>query len=774
MQGPVRVLVCDDDEVSYYLVERLLSQSRLQRFTVEWSATYDKARARLLAREHDVCLLDFRLSSGGATGLDLLVEAREAGVTEPIIMLTGQGGYDVDVEAMRAGASDYLDKADLTAAILERSIRYALERERERRALHDAERRLAEADRARLYEQEREYLFLVNAVPEQLWYATADGRPHLQNRAMLEYLGVEDIDSATFDWTQTIHPDDRDEFFARWLRALETGEGYETEFRHRRADGEYRWHLTHVIPLRDEEGRITKWFGSNTDIHDYKMAVENLERSEREYRGLFEQANDAILILDAESERVLDVNERACQLYGFSCDELVGLPASALAKDAGAFRTFVAETLEGEAPNRVDAVHVRKDGAQMHLEMQASAIAYQGRPAVLSINRDVTARRRLEEQFLQAQKMEAVGRLAGGVAHDFNNLLTVIGGYSELIRSRLKPGDPLHSDVDEIRQASARAAALTEQLLAFSRKQVLRPQPLDLGEVVSRLARMLERVIGEDVHLVLDLDAEPVRTVADPHQVEQALLNLAVNARDAMPDGGTLTIQTCTRDLSEPLPRAGFEIAPGRYAVLTVADTGTGMDEGTLSHLFEPFFTTKEQGKGTGLGLSTVYGIVKQSDGYLDVSTAVGEGTTFTIYLPRIEEPAREKREEEVAHRSSGAETVLLVEDESGVRHLVSRMLRSSGYTVLEASDGAEALDLCRTHDGPIDLLLTDVVMPKMYGQELARQVRELLPGLKVLYMSGYSEDLVAARGAFEEGSSYIAKPFRPDDLLRSVRDALD
>jgi two-component system cell cycle sensor histidine kinase/response regulator CckA len=388
---------------------------------------------------------------------------------------------------------------------------------------------------------------------------------------------------------------------------------------------------------------------------------------------------------------------------------------------------------------------------------------------------DVTERKALEMQMRHAQKMEAVGRLAGGIAHDFNNLLTVITGYSDLTLLRLDPNNPLRNNLDEVNKACERAAGLTRHLLAFSRKQVLKPKVLNLNNTVSAMTRMLPPLIGEDVELAIELCPDLWQVKADSGQIEQILANLTVNARDAMPLGGELAITTSNIVLDEEIARKYESVESGPYVLLTVSDSGHGMSPETMRRAFEPFFTTKEVGKGTGLGLSTVYGIVKQSGGYISIDSEVGRGTTFKIYFPQVDEEAGEieTRPPSSALRP-GEETVLLVEDDNQVRSIAAITLEMSGYDVLTAANGGEALLLSERYKGRIDLLLTDVVMPRMSGHELAHQLIELRPGTRVLYMSGYSENAIIHHGVIEEGTDFIEKPFSPEALTSRIREMLD
>jgi nitrogen-specific signal transduction histidine kinase len=387
---------------------------------------------------------------------------------------------------------------------------------------------------------------------------------------------------------------------------------------------------------------------------------------------------------------------------------------------------------------------------------------------------DITERKQLEEQFRHAQKMEAVGRLAGGVAHDFNNLLTVINGYGELVLGTLPAGDPTRELIKQIVGAGDRAAGLTRQLLAFSRKAIIEPKILDLKALVTDIDNMLRRVIGEDIQLAIVIDPELGAVKADPGQIDQVILNLAVNARDAMPQGGKLTIELRNLELDETYVLGHPEARPGPHVLLAVSDTGCGMDQATMTRIFEPFFTTKGE-NGTGLGLATVYGIVKQSGGHVAVYSEVGHGTTFRVYLPRLQQrPSSGKSQHGQAMMPRGSETVLLVEDEDGVRALSRHVLQVCGYTVLEATDGAEAVRIAGQHREHIDLLLTDVVMPRMSGREVAERVAGMHAGTKVLFLSGYTDDAVVRHGILEAEVAFLQKPFSPASLAAKVREVLD
>jgi PAS domain S-box-containing protein len=508
------------------------------------------------------------------------------------------------------------------------------------------------------------------------------------------------------------------------------------------------------------------------DITERREAEEALRRSERYYRSLYENAHDPIMLIDPTTERVLDVNRRACDMYGFERDEFLNLTLKEISVESGG--TAETESLSTSGFHQFETIHRRKNGSQMHLDVNYSVVAYGEQKAILMINRDVTERKRLEEQLRQAQKMEAVGRLAGGIAHDFNNLLTVVIGYSDCLVADLPKQASAQRMAKEIHTAAERAAELTGQLLAFGRKAIVSPKVLQLNGAIRETEAMLRRLIGEDIELAITLVPADLKIRMDPGQLHQVILNLSLNARDAMPKGGRLTIATAPLLLDDQAARTRPNLQSGPHALLTVGDTGCGMSPDVVAHLFEPFFTTKEVGKGTGLGLATVYGIIDQAGGHTEVETKPGQGTTFRIYLPRVEVPATDLEIQLPGSPLRGAETVLLVEDERLVRAYTGHVLRERGYQVLEAADGAEALKLCTEHPGPLHLLLTDVVLPRLSGRELAERTTALRPGLRVLYISGYTGDTVLRHGVIQEDVQFLAKPFTPKALAGKVREVLD
>ncbi|OAI54089.1 hypothetical protein AYO44_15475 [Planctomycetaceae bacterium SCGC AG-212-F19] len=507
------------------------------------------------------------------------------------------------------------------------------------------------------------------------------------------------------------------------------------------------------------------------DISERKAAESALRGRERQLRATFDGALDGMTILD-DVGQFLDLNPAACELFGLPSAQLLYRKIVDFANPRAEFE-HAWSILRDKGHERGEFRVIRPDGSTRDVEYTATADLLPGRH--LLILRDVSERKRLEEQLRQALKMEALGRLAGGVAHDFNNLLTAITSYSELLLEALADAEPPRRYAEEILRAADRAAALTRQLLAYSRQQVLAPQVINLNTVVAGLERLLRRLIGEDIVLATTLAQALRRVKIDPGQIEQVLMNLAVNARDAMPQGGTLTISTANIELDEAYAWNHVDVQPGAYVRLSVADTGTGMTEEVRARVFEPFFTTKDLGKGTGLGLSTVYGIVKQSEGHIDVESAPGTGTTFHVYLPQVIEPARPTMHAVPRTQAlRGTETILLVEDDDVVRALMQTVLERHGYTVMEASHGVEALAIVESYEGPLHLLLTDVVMPHMNGRQLYAQVARLRPGLKVLYMSGYTGGAIAHLGELEAEAAFLQKPFPAETLARKVREVLE
>jgi two-component system, cell cycle sensor histidine kinase and response regulator CckA len=536
-------------------------------------------------------------------------------------------------------------------------------------------------------------------------------------------------------------------------------------------------------PIRDARGAIAGVIIVFHDVSERRQAEEALRRSEARFAGILNIADDAVISVD-ESRKITLFSDGAKRIFGYSRHDVLGQPMSMLLPERYRephkvhVESFVKSSdVARRMANRREILGLRKDGSEFFAEASISKLDMEGEKVLTVILRDITERRRTEEalrqseeQFRQSQKMEAVGRLAGGIAHDFNNLLTAIMGFSELAKMGTKPSDPVAANLDEIAKAAQRAAALTKQLLAFSRKQVLDPRVLDLSEQVRDIEELLRRVMGDDVELITVLDSNLGRVRVDPNQIQQVILNLVVNARDAMPHGGTVTIETAGIDVDETYAVG----PPGPHVTLAISDTGNGMDEETREHIFEPFFTTKELGKGTGLGLSTVYGIIKQSNGNISVHSEPANGTTFKIYLPVVQQKAGKGEGTQTSGPASeGQETILVVEDQEKVLKLVREILEQKGYFVLHASRPSEAIAICGQYDGEINLMITDLVMPQMSGRQLAERVTAIRPAMRVLYMSGYSDNMMVSQGILGSGAAFIQKPFQISALMQKIAEVL-
>lgn len=885
----IRVLVVEDDSDDYFISKKLLSRIEGISFQLEWANTFESALESIAARPPDVGLFDYQL--GRHSGVDLLREIRALGCNVPVIMLTGHTDRSVDVEAMQAGASDFIGKDSLTADSLDRALRYSLEHarlldaaERARtflRASVDAlaslicvlddhgvivvvnaawktflagalpqmadfgvgldymevwagingttrDRRAAISDGLQtLLEGTRDSLTLQYAYPvggsERTFELNAarfesTGQTHIvisheditariESAAGLSYLAAivassadaiisVSLDGEVRSWNaaaarmygvsaeeikgtpigRLTGSDDGRELELALSRAAQGESSYGVEATQRSRDGRLLDVEITVSPLRDALGNLTAVSIIARDITEQKRALEALRASEQRLQGILDNSPAVIFLKDLDGRYEM-ANKRFEEITGRSKESILGRTVFDLfpAEVAEKFTANDRSVIDLGSAVQFEEVVPHKDGPRSLISMKFPLLDETGRPrAVCGISTDVTERIGLEEQLRQAQRMESVGRLAGGIAHDFNNLLTVIGGYGELVARELPPSGVLRRNMEEITKAGKRAADLTRQLLAFSRRQMLTPTIFDINESVLGMTSMLRRLIGEDVELTLDLEPVLGRVRADKGQVEQVLVNLAVNARDAMPFGGVLTVRTANIVVDEHSTLRHSDLDMGAYTAVVVEDTGTGIDESLLSKIFEPFFTTKEQGKGTGLGLSTVYGIVRQSGGAVTVASELGKGTTFSVYFPHVEEEESPTHAEPETAAPGGAETVLLVEDEAGVRNLAAIALRSRGYMVIEAANGCDALASCEQNPKAFNLLVTDVIMPRMGGRELAERMREARPGLKVLFMSGYAENGVVENGVIREGVALLQKPFTTDALARKVREVLD
>jgi two-component system cell cycle sensor histidine kinase/response regulator CckA len=616
-------------------------------------------------------------------------------------------------------------------------------------------------------------------------------------RELLDALGAvvweSEPDPQRFVGLDTIHPEDRSRVRGACARVIERCADDRVEYRLLEPDGRTR-RIRNAFRAVCDNGRARRLVGAMLDVTDsdeprpregspgttaHTAAEAALLEREHVYQSTFDDALIGLAQTSLEG-RFLLVNRRLCDLLGYTPDELKAVDFMTIshpddvAQDVDAKERMIAGAIDRYTREKR---YRRKDGGFVWTNLTVSLhCRVSGEPSYfITTIEDITERKRAEEEARQLHKMEAIGRLAGGIAHDFNNLLTAIVGYADLALTQLGADNPVSRDLQEIRVAGQSAASLTRQLLAFSRKQMLQPVVLDLNMVVTRLNGLLVRLIGEHIRLEWRLARPLDRVTADPGQIEQVILNLALNARDAMPRGGTLSIETANVELDAGYASNHPEAAAGRHVLLAISDTGVGMDRAVQKHVFEPFYTTKEVGKGTGLGLATVYGIVKQSGGSIFVYSEPGRGTTFKIFLPCADVAAEVAIAQPHTVRAlDGHETILLVEDQPEVRAVARVALTRHGYTVLEASQGDEALRIEKDHHERIHLLLTDVVMPAMGGRELAQRLRERRPDVRVLYTSGYTDDAIVHHGVIEPGVAFIQKPFTPTGLLRKVREVLD
>jgi two-component system cell cycle sensor histidine kinase/response regulator CckA len=754
-----RVLFLEDDKLDAKLSLTELARAGFE-VDSEIVSTPQEFTERLRTRQYDLILADYRLPDW--TGLDALTWLQSSGYKTPFILVTDMPGEDLAVACIKAGAADYVLKQRLDR------LPWAC-----RRAMEEATLRI-ERDQAekQLKHSEEQYRLLFEASPSPMWVMDRDTLAFLAtNEAAVHHYGFSRPELLTMTMLDVTIEEDVPALIEAFSHPLEDRGRAET-WRHHKKDGTVMVVETasHPLPFL---GKLAVLVLAH-DITEIKNNLEKLRQSEERFVKAFRSSPLAISISTRAESRYLEVNDAFLEMVEYPREAVVGRTTHELKiwlepeervemllqlSDTGRMKGFNAKI-------------VTRSGEVRIVEISAELIELDGTACVLAVIHDITEGKRMEEQFRQAQKMEAVGRLAGGIAHDFNNMLSVIIGYSELLQERLGSG-PDRKSVDEIKKAAERAASLTRQLLAFSRRQILLPRVLDLNAIVDTLSKMLRHMIGEDIELVLVPATDLGSVRADSAQTEQIIMNLVVNARDAMPRGGRIVISTSNADLDEAYANQNPSVRPGSYVLLAVSDTGSGMSEATMRHIFEPFFTTKGPGKGTGLGLSMVYGIVNQSGGSIGVSSELGKGTTFKIYLPRVDEDAVIEHRRAESPIVRGSETILLVEDEESLRVLIAGLLESNGYKVVQAADGKEAIRLA-SRNGPMDLLMTDVVMPGMSGSDLADALRVSVPELKLLFISGYTGDLITQHGVHETEAALLEKPFTRHTLLSKVKVVLD
>lgn len=640
---------------------------------------------------------------------------------------------------------------------------------------------------------EQEFRLFLDSILHQVWTANPDGQLDYANARALEYRGLSMEEALRQVWQEAVHPDDLALSIEHWEKSLQTGEPYEVEFRLLGADGKYRWHLGRAVAKRDEKGKIIKWFGTNTDINDQKLAEESLRKSEERFQLAARATNDVMWDWDLVTNRIW-WNEGIHEAFGYSSEEVAKVedklgwwrdrihPEEKEFVISGIYRFLESDEqawrgeyrylcADGSFADVIDRRIVLRDEYGIALRMVGSLL-------------DITQRRQTEkalieseQRLLQSQKMEAIGTLTGGVAHDFNNLLTAIIGNTQLALCKLESDDPLRLRLTEIEKATNRAAVLTRQLLAFSRRQHLERRTVNLNDTISEIMKLLRRIIGEDVEISVKCAPDLSAVFADPAQIEQVLMNLCVNAREAMPNGGTVTIETNNVELDESFCRRNPLVEPGKYVQIKVGDNGAGIDEKIRERIFEPFFTTKGIGKGTGLGLSIAYGIVKQHDGYINVCSEAGKGSTFEIFLPVDENAIETERQIVQLPLFGGTETILVAEDEEALRNLAKDILSRLGYTVLLAKTGEEAVEMYAENRDRINLLLFDLVMPRMGGAEAYERIKDLGGNAPLIFMTGYSSENFQNRFVKSKRNSsvpVIQKPYNVTSIGHKVREVLD
>jgi two-component system cell cycle sensor histidine kinase/response regulator CckA len=758
----LRILILEDVPMDAELVEYELHRSRIP-FDARRVDTRDDFLRELDQFRPDLILSDYTLPR--FDGMAALSLARERAPTVPFVIVTGSVNEETAVGCMKAGATDYLLKSNL--ARIGPAIEAALARVQARteHARAEAALRRSEANLRAIFNTSRQAFVLVDG----------DGTILALNptaQAWAELLVGREIHEG--DCIHDFIPEASESF-----EAALGGEVRSVERSLRAVDGVERWYETTHAPVVDDRGVVIGVCLNARDVSERKRSEQALRDSETRYRDLFENASDLVCATTLDGV-FLYVNPAWGDAMGYSHEALATRRFIDLVHPDSRDRYFdvVARAQAGESVGHVELILVTANGVPLTLEGNLSCTTNDGTPPQLrGIYRDVTERKRVEDQLRRAERMQAAGRLAGGVAHEVNNMMTGVIGFSEFLLRGLAVDDPRRGEVREIIKAGNRAADVTRQLLAFTRQQFLRPEVLAVNAIVRDLELMLRRSLGEDHRLDLTLAPDAGQIRADRGQLEQVLVNLMLNARDAMQTPGRVTIATQVAELDEAyLQRHGEVAIPlGQYVQLSVSDTGVGMERGIQARIFEPFFTTKPVGQGTGLGLSTVYGIVKQSEGFIWVYSEPGLGTTFKVYLPRVGSGlAGEGDGDRPTATEGGSETILIVEDEELVRSLAGRALREHGYTVVDARHGADAIRLLQSRPTGIDLVITDVVMPEMGGRELGRRLKLLRPSLPVLFMSGYTGEDVIQRGLMDPDAPFQQKPFTPEGLARKVREMLD
>lgn len=747
-RNPLHILLFEDNPGDARMIQLLLNEDSENQFIVENVKRLSEGIQFLQTRKSDLLLLD--LSLPDSQGISTFIELYKHAKSTPILVLTGTEDDATALQAMQEGAQDYLVKGNITSKFLTHCVRYAVERQKLLDALgrQTKELRNRETNFRNLITTNADAMVLVDA--KNIIRFANPAAESLFNRPMEMLIGK------PFDFP------------------LKADAISEVTIQQSQKD----------IRVAEMRVSITQWeketvcLASLRDITERKQAEAELMESQERFNAVAHSTLDLISETTPDG-RFIYVSPNHHAILGYKPEKLLEKNIFDILhpEEHSLLTTEINEAVKKNSSYHIVCRFKHKSGKWRHFECVGKPYkTSNGEIRRVSVSRDITERLILEEQLRQSQKMEAIGRLAGGIAHDFNNILTVIIGHSELLLNVLPSTSPLYTSTDEIKKAGDRAISLVRQLLAFSRKQILEPKVININMVIANLEKMLKRLIGEDILLETILSQSINAIKADPGQIEQVLINLAVNARDAMPSGGKLTIETSAVDLTKDSTKLYDLIPSGSYILITIKDTGLGMDQETLSHLFEPFFTTKEQGKGTGLGLSTVYGIIKQSGGYIFADSEPKKGTTFKLYFPEIDGEPEDINIEHfnAIEPSKGEETILIIEDEDGVRSLITEILQRQGYNVLQVPDGSQAIELSKLYPGQIDLILTDVVVPGISGREAIKHIMPMQPNAKILYMSGYSDDAIKHHGVIEPETSFIQKPFTRTMLVQKIIDVLN
>lgn len=764
-----KVLIVDDDRALRKLIIKTLNKNN---FDVLEAATGEAAIREIDEDSSLLLLLDQKLPD--MTGRDIVDSLSEKGKKVPFVVMTGQGDERLAVDMMKYGALDYLIKdmelLDILPGVLNRVFRNI-----------ETENRLKAAEEALKESEKRFRSIFENTESIGVQGYNKDRKVIYWNKASENFYGYKCREVLGERLEDLIIPDEiRDDVvkgISRWINEGIPIPASELELK--RSDGSKIVVFSNHVMIKNKNNE-PEMYCIDIDLTQQKQTEADLKKALEKNEALLNANPDMMFVFDAECN-IVDCHPkvRTKEHYtdpnvflGKNVDEILPSDISILTR----------KSVESVLKNKVSEYSTYNLEVNGEIQYFEARHVPSGDDEVLAIVRNITdqvktenEREKLQHQLTQSQKMESVGRLAGGVAHDFNNMLSVIIGYTQLSLERIDSYNPLYSNLQEVKKAAERSANLTKQLLAFARKQTITPKVFDLNEAVGGMYKMLIRLIGEDIDLVWLPNEEPMMIEVDPSQIDQILANLCVNARDAIKDTGKITIETSNIVIDEEYCKENSSFVPGDYIVLSVSDDGSGMDNETLSHLFEPFYTTKEIGRGTGLGMATVYGIIKQNNGFITVDSEVGKGTTINMYLPRYKDK-KEQQEENSLNLTDikGHETILLVEDEPAILAMTTKMLEAVGYTVIKAESPVDAIELAKENIGDIHLLITDVIMPEMNGRDLAKSILFIYPDIKRLFMSGYTASVIAHHGVLNEGVNFIHKPFNFEDLVKKVREVLD